>query len=267
MHFLFPYFRFRAKKAKASLFRCLCSHSSTFDSRTSPYVLFLEEATWSPETCCFCWTAFRRHKQKPVCVFVFPMIWQFFASSCWAEVSGLRSELWLYLVLHGGKLKQLLFKVMLSSGRKLALLQIHLPISTSLYGSNQPATTSWWACRLIFGVIREEYYPVWSHWAFSALIPELLESILRAAVRDPGAWVPSFLASHSSAMSSHTLPPPSVPPQMWTLLRWWQKQSVESQPISALWLLSWNMVAELGGRRVRNAPLVLPPTLPHLGRV
>lgn len=45
MPLLTPYFKFRAKKAKASLQRCLCSHSSTFDSRTCPYVLFLEDAT------------------------------------------------------------------------------------------------------------------------------------------------------------------------------------------------------------------------------
>lgn len=125
MHLLSPYFKFHTKKAQASLLRCLCSHSSTFDSRTCPYVLFLEEATWSPEMCCFCWTAFRRHKQKSGCVFVFPMIWQLFMPSCWAVASGCP-------VSYGracydrGKQKQLLFQVMLSSGRKFTLLQVLL---------------------------------------------------------------------------------------------------------------------------------------------
>lgn len=66
--------------------------------------------------CCFCWTAFGRHKQKSGCVFVFPMIWQLFMPSCWAVASGCP-------VSYGracsdrGKQKQLLFQVMLSSGR------------------------------------------------------------------------------------------------------------------------------------------------------
>lgn len=62
--------------------------------------------------CCFCWTAFRRHKQKSGCVFVFPMIWQLFMPSCWAVASGCP-------VSYGcacwdrGEQKQLLFRVML----------------------------------------------------------------------------------------------------------------------------------------------------------
>lgn len=179
------------------------------------------------------------------------------------------------LALAQGKLKRLQFKVMPSSGGKLALLQIHFPFLLLCMAviilpqhCGRPVIRN----RLIFRFILEEYYPVLPHWDFSVLIPELLESVPRAAVGHPHAWIPPSPATHPPAMSPNTLPPPPVPPGqlspwMWTLLlRWWQKQPAESQPISPLWLLSWNTVAESGGRWAINAPLVLHPALPDLVR-
>lgn len=62
-------------------------------------------------------------------------------------------------------------------------------------------------------VLFEEYYPVWSHWTFPAVILELLESVPRAAVGCPGAWLspsipyvsfPSYVPTHSPTSTSAT---------------------------------------------------------------
>ena len=183
-------------------------------------------------------------------------------SSCWAEASDLSHELWhgrnwngccsRWWQVLGGNLQCCRF----TSPFLLLCMDVTIPPQHC----GRPVIRN----RLIFRFTLEEYYPVWSCWDFSALIPELVESLLRAPVRHPAAWVPPSSASHSSATSPHTLPPPPVPPGqlspwMWTLLlRWWQKQSVQSQPISPNWLLSWNMVAESGGRWSQKCPSCPP---------
>lgn len=184
--------------------------------------------------CCFCWTAFRRHKQKSGCVFVFPTIWQLFMPSCWAVASGCPVSYGCACYDRGKQKQLLLFQVIPSYRRKLTLFQVLLLCMCVTILPQQQAGPIIRNRQFIWNSYFEEFYPVWSHWAFSTLIPELLESTLRAAVRHFGARVTPSPANHSSAMSLHTLPPPpmppgQLPPWMWTLhLSWWEKQAVES---------------------------------------
>lgn len=214
--------------------------------------------------CCFCWTAFRRHKQKSGCVFVFPMIWQLFMPSCWAVASGCPMS-YGRACYDRGKQKQLLFQGMLSSGRKLTMLQVLLlGMGVTILPLQQGGS-----------MIRNR------QGFFRFILRRVLPCLITL-----GLFSPSSRAAWKSC--SETLVPewlhplPVIPlPCPHTLCHLHQCHLIschhEWEPfisgdgrnrLWSLWLLSgfvsWNMVAESGKTWGRNAFPVFPPTLPDL---